>query len=71
SLLEDWVLKNRTPPDAVTAVEMGPSDLSVRRSMPACRYPAYARYIGNGDPNSVANFRCTARPDPLAFSPAR
>jgi feruloyl esterase len=71
SLLEDWVLKNRTPPDAVTAVEMGPSDLTVRRSMPACRYPAYARYVGNGDPNSAANFRCTARPDPLAFSPAR
>jgi hypothetical protein len=39
--------------------------------MPACRYPAYPRYIGNGDPNSAANFRCTARSDPLAFTPAR
>ena len=72
TLLENWVLRGRTPPDAVVAVEMGPGDLSVKRSMPACRYPAYARYIGAGsDPNSAANFRCTPRPDPLAFSPAR
>jgi hypothetical protein len=72
TLLENWVIKERAPPDAVVAVEMGPKDLVVRRSMPACRYPAYARYIGGGsDPNSAANFRCTARPDPLAFSPAR
>jgi hypothetical protein len=72
TLLENWVLKERAPPDAVVAVEMGPKDLTVRRSMLACRYPAYARYIGGGsDPSSAANFRCTARPDPLAFSPAR
>jgi len=71
TLLENWVLKERAPPDAVVAVEMGPKDLSVKRSMPACRYPAYARYTGSGDPDSAANFRCTARPDPLAFSPAR
>jgi feruloyl esterase len=72
TLLESWVLKDRAPPDAVVAVEIGPRDLTVKRSMPACRYPAYPHYIGNGgDPTSAANFRCTARPDPLAFSPAR
>jgi feruloyl esterase len=71
TLLENWVLKGTPPPDAVTAVEMGPTDLFVKRSMPACRYPSYARYTGRGEPNNAANFRCTQRPDPLAFSPAR
>jgi feruloyl esterase len=71
TLLENWVLNNRPPPDAVTAVEISPTDLLVKRSMPACRYPAYARYMGQGDPAQAASFRCMARADPLGFWPAR
>ncbi len=71
ALLEDWVLRGKAPPDSVEAVEMGPADLRVRRSMPACRYPAYARYNGSGDTDKAASFTCTARPDPMGFNPAR
>jgi feruloyl esterase len=71
TLLEDWVLKGAAPPDSVTAYEMGPADLTVRRTMPACRYPAYAHYEGTGDVRSAESFVCTARPDPMGFRPAR
>jgi len=70
TLLEKWVLEGEAPPDTVTAYEMGPADLAVRRTMPACRYPAYARYNGSGDANNAASFTCTARPDPMGFWPA-
>lgn len=70
-LLENWVVNKAAPPDSVTAVDMGPLDLAVKRSMPACKYPMYARYNGSGDVNAASSFTCTARTDPLAFDPQR
>jgi feruloyl esterase len=69
TLLEDWVLRGRAPPDSVVGYDIGPKDLKVRRSRPACRYPAYARYNGSGDVDDAASFSCTARPDPMGFAP--
>jgi feruloyl esterase len=69
-MLEAW-LDGRDPPDAPAALDIHPETLRIVRSIPACRYPAYARYTGSGDPNDAASFACTARPDPLGFNPAR
>ncbi|WP_203075257.1 tannase/feruloyl esterase family alpha/beta hydrolase [Falsiroseomonas ponticola] len=70
SILEGW-LDGTAPPDAPAAFDIHPETLQTVRSMPACRYPAYARYSGSGDPNRAESFTCTARPDPLGFAPAR
>jgi feruloyl esterase len=68
SMLEAW-LDGTPPPDAPVAHDIDPATQRTVRSMPACRYPAYARYNGAGDPNVASSFTCTARPDPLAFAP--
>jgi feruloyl esterase len=67
SLLEAWVERGTAPPDQITAVDIDPDTLRRGRSMPACRYPAFARYDGKGNPDAAESFRCTARPDPLAY----
>jgi feruloyl esterase len=68
SMLEAW-LDGTPPPDAPPAFEVDPESQQVLRSMPVCRYPAYARYPGSGDPRRAESFVCTARPDPLGFRP--
>ena len=62
AILEDWVLRGIAPPDAPTAYDLGIEDMRFIRSMPACRFPAYPRYKGAGDPNQAASFDCVARP---------
>ena len=32
---------------------------AVTMSRPVCKYPAYPRYKGSGDPNDAANFSCS------------
>ena len=68
ALMENWVLKGEAPPDSIPAYDIDPTNLKIIRSVPACRYPQYARYNGTGDVNSAQSFTCTARPDPLEFS---
>lgn len=65
-ILEQWVEQDVRPPESPTAYHMNPNSLDSIRSMPACRYPAYAHYTGV-DPNLAASFTCTPRQDPLAF----
>jgi feruloyl esterase len=69
TLLENWIEKGQSPPDAVTAYNVDTNTLKRLRSMPACRYPSYSKYNGSGDPNSAESFTCEKRPDPLAFDP--
>ena len=64
TLLEKWVLQGQTPPDAPVAFFKSVTDASLIRSMPACRYPAYAQYV-SGDNKVAASYTCTARADPL------
>jgi feruloyl esterase len=71
TLLTDWVEKGQAPADTQIAYDIDPASLKTLRTMPACRYPSYARYNGSGDVNSAASFTCTGRPDPLKFSDAR
>lgn len=61
-MLEDWVLRGRTPPEAPVAYNLGIDDMRFIRSMPACRFPAWPQYTGSGDANQAASFRCVERP---------
>ncbi|HZY18465.1 MAG TPA: tannase/feruloyl esterase family alpha/beta hydrolase [Ramlibacter sp.] len=65
AMLEDWVLRGRLPPDAPVAFNLGLEDMRFIRSMPACRFPAYPRYDGSGDPNQASSFTCVPRPQLL------
>ena len=49
----NWVESGKAP-DSVTAK----SRTQPNRSRPLCPYPSYAQYIGQGDPESAANFVC-------------
>ena len=60
AMLEDWVLRGATPPDAPVAYDLAIDDMRFVRAMPACRYPAWPRYVG-GDPKQATSFACTPR----------
>jgi hypothetical protein len=60
ALLEAWVLRGTTPPDAPVAQDLDIADMRFIRAMPACRFPAWPRYVA-GDPQQAASFACTAR----------
>lgn len=53
TVLEDWVERGQAPGDLVAA-QTG----SISRAMPACRYPAWPRYVG-GNKADAGSFRCT------------
>jgi feruloyl esterase len=63
AMLEDWVLRGVTPPDAPVAQNLSLADMSFQRALPACRFPAWPQYDGRGDPKQAASFRCVARPE--------
>ena len=42
------------------AQDLDIADMHFIRSMPACRFPAWPRYV-SGDPKQAASFVCTAR----------
>jgi len=71
SEIEGWIRTGQPPADQLTGQEMDTSTGRASRTFPVCRYPQYARYVGSGDPRSAGSFRCTDRPDPLAFAPRR
>ncbi len=53
--LDAWVERGAAPVDPpVQATADG------RTTRPLCRYPAYPRFDGRGDPNAAASFACTA-----------
>ena len=66
AMLEDWVLRGRVPPDAPVAENRSIEDGRLVNTMPACRFPAYPRYRGTGDPMQAGSFDCVPRPH-LAF----
>lgn len=59
--LTDWVENGITPPDAIEQklMEQQPP-YAVLKSRPLCRYPSYPHYNGEGDPNVMASYTCTA-----------
>jgi hypothetical protein len=59
-VLSDWVENGTAPGDLVQVAQQLAPPFPVIASRPMCRYPAYPRYRGRGDPNDAKNFRCTA-----------
>lgn len=56
--LMDWVEKG-VAPASVPASASNPGYFNAgSRTRPLCPYPSYARYVGSGDVNDAANFRC-------------
>ncbi len=62
AMLEDWVLRGQTPPDAPTAFNLSIEDMRPIGAMPACRFPAYPQYNGTGPVTEASSFRCIPRP---------
>ena len=52
----NWV-EGGVAPDTVTASKTSGGVVTTR---PLCPYPAFAKYLGSGDPNSASNFVCSA-----------
>jgi feruloyl esterase len=54
--LDSWVTHGIAP-ETVIATDLAPATNG--RSRPLCRYPAFPRYVGSGNVNDAANFRCS------------
>ncbi|MEV6375161.1 tannase/feruloyl esterase family alpha/beta hydrolase [Micromonospora musae] len=54
--LVDWVEKGEAPA-TLAAATTGADGATVTRNV--CRYPQVTRYLGHGDPDSAASYRCT------------
>ena len=63
AMLEDWVLQGLSPPDEPVSYNLAIDAMRFVRSMPACRFPAYPRYKGTGDPNLSTQFTCVVQPE--------
>jgi pimeloyl-ACP methyl ester carboxylesterase len=64
-MLDQWVDHGRAPGEDAIAQEFG-ADRNVTRAKPLCMYPNYPRYVGSGDPNAAASYRCTHTAGELA-----
>jgi feruloyl esterase len=58
--LDRWVERGDAPGDLVQASVETSAPFAVTASRPMCRYPAYPRYRGTGDPRAAASFTCSA-----------
>jgi hypothetical protein len=63
AMLEDWVLRGQVPPDAPVAENRSIENAALLNTMPACRFPAWPRYNGSGDPKIATSFTCVQRPE--------
>lgn len=57
--LDAWVGQGAAPGDLL-ATKPGPGNGAPVLSRPLCRYPAYARYNGQGDARLASSFHCAA-----------
>ena len=61
ALLEQWVEHGQPPADAVVqTLQAATPPFTQRAARPMCRWPAYARYTGAGDPKLAASYQCTS-----------
>ena len=51
-VLVEWLKRGRAPGDLVQVTQQS--------APPMCRYPAYPRYRGSGDPRLAESFECVA-----------
>jgi pimeloyl-ACP methyl ester carboxylesterase len=57
--LDTWVIKDEAPGDLVQVAKDNKAPFAQTAARPMCRYPAYPRYKGEGDPKSAGSFECT------------
>ena len=55
----DWVEKARAP-ETLLASKINRTTGAVQFTRPLCRYPAWPRYSGRGDPDAAESFACVA-----------
>lgn len=55
--LENWVENGTTPPPQIVADSAGIPG----RTRPLCEYPSFPRYLGSGDVDQAASFRCATQ----------
>lgn len=58
-MLDRWVAGGQAPTGNEIAEEYG-ADQRVTRAKPLCAYPTYPQYVGSGDKNAAASYRCAA-----------
>ena len=59
ALLDAWVEGGRAPPEApVLTAHATQPPFAVTASRPMCRWPAYPRHDGRGDPRQASSFAC-------------
>jgi len=54
--ITDWVENDRAPRTLSASKVAATGNLLFTR--PLCEYPKYPHYVGAGDPNDAASFRC-------------
>jgi hypothetical protein len=60
TVLTEWVEKGKAPGELVQVRQQPEPPFAVMMSRPMCRYPAYPRYRGSGDPQVATSFECVA-----------
>ena len=58
--LDGWVDAGRDPGTLTQVTQAGVAPFAVTASRPLCRYPAFPRYSGQGDPHAAASFKCSS-----------
>lgn len=58
--LDNWVMRNEAPDTLVQVAQDAKAPFDVIASRPMCRYPAFPKYKGTGDPKQAASFDCAA-----------
>jgi feruloyl esterase len=59
--LDGWVQRGFPPGDLVQTTVQATPPFAVTASRPMCRFPAYPRYRGSGDPKKATSFTCATR----------
>jgi feruloyl esterase len=57
-VLEDWMELGKAPVDLVQVKQNLAPPFEVTMARPMCRYPAFPRYRGSGDPARAESFEC-------------
>lgn len=65
--LEDWVEKGVAPNQIIASHTEADK---VTRTMPLCKFPGQAKYVGSGDVNNSANWACTPNQELLRVGPS-
>ena len=60
-VLSEWVENGRSPGDLVQSSYSLTPPFKALESRPMCRYPAWPRFKGEGDPTSARSFECVSR----------